>query len=120
MAKILVVDDELLLREILTESISGCGHDVVTAHDVEQAELMMEEHKPQLALIDIKLPKSSGIELTKKIKELNPEMRIIIMTGYPSFDTIMYATKFGAVEYIIKPFKLDELNTTINKHLELI
>ena len=118
MKKILVVDDELLLRDVLYDHLSRQGYDVILAPDAAKAYEMSVENKPQLALIDIKLPKESGIELTIKLKELYPDLIIIIMTGYPSLDTAVNAMKNGASEYIIKPFRLIELNKTIKKYIE--
>ena len=93
------------------------GYEVVLAGDAEKALESAEKHKPNLALIDIKLPKTSGIELTKQLKSSYPDLCIIIMTGYPSLDTAVNAMQNGAEEYIIKPFRLDELNKTIKKHI---
>ena len=117
MTKILVVDDELLLRDILYESLSSYGYEVISASDADKAVELLEKHQPEVALVDIKLPKTSGIELTKMLKERKPDLYIIIITGYPSFDTAVNATKFGASEYIIKPFRLDDLHKTIQKLL---
>ncbi|MCK9330723.1 MAG: response regulator [Candidatus Cloacimonetes bacterium] len=117
MTKILVVDDELLLRDVLHDYLTRQGYEVVLAGDAEKALESAEKHKPNLALIDIKLPKTSGIELTKQLKSSYPDLCIIIMTGYPSLDTAVNAMQNGAEEYIIKPFRLDELNKTIKKHI---
>jgi DNA-binding NtrC family response regulator len=117
MTKILVVDDELLLRDILYESLSNYGYEVLSASDADKAIEIVEKYQPVVALVDIKLPKTDGIELTKNLKAIKPDIIIIIITGYPSFDTAVDATKFGAAEYIIKPFRLDELHKTIQKHL---
>lgn len=119
MIKILVVDDELLLRDVLFDYLSRQGYEVILAGDAEKAVEMVEQYKPDLALVDIKLPKSSGIELTRILKNMSSELCIIIMTGYPSLDTAVNAMQNGASEYIIKPFRLDELNKTIKKYINL-
>ena len=116
MTKILIVDDELLLRNVLHDYLTRNEYDVLTADDAEKAMVIAEAEKPDLALVDIKLPKSSGIELTKDLKAKLPDLIIIIMTGYPSLDTAVNALKNGATEYIIKPFRLDELNKIIQKY----
>ena len=118
MQKVLVVDDELLIRDILYESLASYGYEVISVSDADKAMQMLEEHNPEIALVDIKLPKTSGIELTKMLKAAKPELIIIIITGYPSFDSALNATKYGASEYIIKPFRLDELHKTIQKLLK--
>ena len=119
MKKIIVVDDELLLRDVMYDYLTSQGYDVVLAADADKALEMVEAHVPHIALIDIKLPNMSGIELTRIIKQNYPNMYIIIMTGYPSLDTAATAMKSGASEYIIKPFRLDELNKIIKKYLML-
>jgi DNA-binding NtrC family response regulator len=117
MTKILVVDDELLLRDILYDSLSSFGYEVLSASDGDKAIEILENHDPEVALLDLKLPKTDGIELTKILKSIKPDLIIIIITGYPSFDSAVNATKYGAAEYIIKPFRLDELNKTIQRLL---
>ena len=117
MTKILVVDDELLLRDVMHDYLSRQSYDVFLAADVEKALELAGQHSFQIALIDIKLPKTSGIELTSELKSKYPELSIIIMTGYPSLDTAVQAMKNGAAEYIIKPFRLDELNKIIKKYI---
>jgi len=118
MKKILVVDDELLLRDVLYEHLTHQGYEVYLAGDAIKAFELAETYHPQLALVDIKLPKESGIELTVKLKEQYPDIFVIIMTGYPSLDTAATAMKNGASEYIIKPFRLLELNKIIKKYIE--
>ncbi len=117
--KILVVDDELLLRDVLFDYLNRQGFEVFLASDAEQAMEIAQDITPDLALIDIKMPKTSGIELTKMLKNIHPKLSIIIMTGYPSLDTAISAIQNGASEYIVKPFRLDELNRTINKHTKI-
>ena len=118
MKKILVVDDEMLLRNVLSDFLDTQQFEVLLAADAEQAFELVKEHKPHLALVDIQMPKITGIELTSKLKELYPELIIIIMTGYPSLDTAVNAMKNGASEYIIKPFRLVELKNMIKKYVD--
>jgi len=115
--KILVVDDELLLRDVLYNFLDRLGYNVDVAPDAEKALEIAKVNKPDIALVDIKLPKASGIELTQQLKNMYKDLPIIIMTGYPSLDTAINAMENGANEYIVKPFRLDELTRTINKYL---
>lgn len=115
--KILVVDDELLLRDVLYDYLNRQGYDVTLAQDAEKALELSDSYTPDIALLDIKLPRISGIELTQTLKKKFPDLPIIIMTGYPSLDTAINAMQNGANEYIVKPFRLDELNRTIKKHI---
>ena len=116
MTKILVVDDELLLRNVLHDYLTRNNYEVFPVDDAEKAIEVAAAERPELALVDIKLPRSSGIELTKELKAVLPDLTIIIMTGYPSLETAVNAMKNGATEYIIKPFRLDELNKIIKKY----
>ena len=118
MTKILVIDDELLLRNVLHDYLTRREYEVFPVDDVDKALEVAAAEKPSIALVDIKLPKSSGIELTKELKAILPDIVIIIMTGYPSLDTAVNAMKNGATEYIIKPFRLDELDKIIKKYSE--
>ncbi|MDD3052182.1 MAG: response regulator [Candidatus Cloacimonetes bacterium] len=118
MKKILVVDDELLLRDVLYDYLSRNGYDVVLAADGYRALELIEKENIDLALIDIKMPNMSGLELTEKAKRIKPELAIIVMTGYPSLNTAVNALKCGALEYIVKPFRLDELNRIIRKNTQ--
>ncbi|HOE90933.1 MAG TPA: response regulator [Candidatus Cloacimonadota bacterium] len=115
--KILVVDDELLLRDVLYNFLNRQGYDVIVAPDAEKGIEVARDNEPDIALIDIKLPQASGIELTLQLKSLYPDLPIIIMTGYPSLDTAVNAMENGANEYIVKPFRLDELTKIIHKYL---
>jgi len=116
MKKILVVDDELLLRNVLFDFLTQQQYEVLLAPDAEKAYELLRDVKPDLALVDIQMPKVNGIELTLKLKEMYPDLIIIIMTGYPSLDTAVNAMKNGASEYIIKPFRLIELKNMITKY----
>ncbi len=116
-AKLLVVDDELLLRDVLFDYLTRQGYDVLMASNGEKAlEIAQNEHI-HLALVDIKMPGMSGLDVTAKLKEMNPQIIVVIMTGYPSLNTAISAIKLGATEYIVKPFRLDELNRIIAKNL---
>ncbi|HPY96982.1 MAG TPA: response regulator [Candidatus Cloacimonadota bacterium] len=115
--RILVVDDELLLRDVLYNYLNRQGYDVIVAPDAEKGIEVARDNEPDIALVDIKLPKASGIELTLQLKTLYPDLPIIIMTGYPSLDTAVNAMDNGANEYIVKPFRLDELTKIIHKYL---
>lgn len=122
--RILVVDDELLLRDVLYDFLTKKGYTVYSVSDgfkavetIKEKNKVDSEERIQLALIDIKMPGMSGLELTTELKKLDPNLGIIVMTGYPSIDTALTALKNGALEYIVKPFRLDELKRIIDKNL---
>ncbi len=116
-AKILVVDDELLLRDVLFDYLTRQGYEVSMAPSGEKALEIARNDRFHLALVDIKMPGMSGLDVTARLKELYPQIIVIIMTGYPSLNTAISAIKLGATEYIVKPFRLDELNRIIAKNL---
>lgn len=115
---ILVVDDELLLRDVLYDFLSRQGYEVFMASNGTKALEIVRQNDIQLALVDIKMSGMNGLEVTVELKKIAPEVIVIIMTGYPSLNTAVSAIKSGATEYIVKPFRLDELSRIIKKNLE--
>ncbi len=110
--KILIVDDEAGIRDSLTLLLKN-SYDIFTAEDGEQALAQVEQEKPDLVLLDLILPKIDGIEALRSIKEINPNLPIIILTGTNTVRTAVQAMKYGAVDYLGKPFDIDELKTII-------
>ena len=117
-AKILVVDDSLPTLEILQRNLEGSGYEVLTGTHVEQAMDILQRHPVDLVLTDIKMPKISGLDLVKYVKENLRDTEIMIMTGYPSVRSAVEAVKDGAEEYLVKPFTDEELLSTVSSMLE--
>jgi len=115
--KILVVDDELFVRELLFEFLSREDYEVVLADCGEKAVELAKSEPTAVALIDLKMPGMDGIETLKKIKEVCPSTLSIIMTGYPTIESSIEALRCGAHDYVIKPFKLNELKSSVEKAL---
>jgi DNA-binding NtrC family response regulator len=115
---LLVVDDELLLRDVLHDFLSRQGYRVLLAANGPKALDCTRQEKVHLALVDIKMEGMNGLETTVELKKIDPSLIVIIMTGYPSINTAITALKSGASEYIVKPFRLDELIRIIKKNLE--
>ena len=117
MAHILVLDDEvdavMLLRRILMES----GHQVFGFTDEEEAIAHAKTNKVDLAIIDIRLKKILGIEVLEELKKLDPHIRAMVLTGYPTLQTAQKALDLGASEYLIKPIDLDEIEEKVEKIL---
>ncbi len=112
MSKILVVDDERSIRNTFEIFLSKEGHEVLLAEDVDTALKICEEHKPDLIITDIIMPKSSGIDLLSKIRSCSKEILVIIMTGEPTVETAKEALKSNALDYLIKPVSKDTLLKT--------
>jgi DNA-binding NtrC family response regulator len=106
---ILVVDDELLIRDLLYDFFTGQGWDISVAEDGEKALEMMRARKYDLVLSDIKMPEMDGLALTTHVKQSNPEMPVVLMTGFPSVDTAVEALRSKVDDYIIKPFNINQL-----------
>lgn len=115
--KILVVDDEVFVRELLFEFLSKEDYEVVLADCGEKAVELIKSEPTEVALIDLKMPGMDGIETLKKIKEVCPSTLSIIMTGYPAIESSIEALRCGACDYVIKPFKLNELKSSVEKAL---
>ena len=118
MEKILVVDDELSMREFLEIMLKKSGYEVDCVADVEEALLRVENDLYDLVITDVIMPKMNGLELLKKIKEVSPETVVVMMTAYATTETAVEAMKEGAYDYITKPFKVDEIKLVIQKALE--
>ena len=116
--KILVVDDEHLIRWSLEQNLKKQGYDVVTAGNGEDALRIAREEQPDLVLLDIQLPGISGIEVLEKLKELDEDILVIMVTAHGGLDIAVNAMRLGAYDYVSKPFNLDELSIIIRKSLE--
>ncbi len=115
--KIMIVDDEDSVCRSLREWFLEDGYDVETAHDGREALQKMNGGPYDIILLDIKMPGMDGITLQKKIREIDEEAIIIIMTAYASVDTAVEALKHGAFEYITKPFDPDNLTHLVRNAL---
>ena len=115
--RILVVDDELFVRELLLEFLSTEGYEVSLADSGEKAVELMQTQPAEVVLVDLKMPGMDGIETFKQIKKIAPDTLAIIMTGYPTIESSIEALRQGAYDYVVKPFKLNDLKTSIEKAL---
>ncbi len=116
--KILIVDDEKIVRESLFHWFEDEGYNVETADSAEAALRGFEKNKYDLILLDMRMPGMSGIELLEKIKEIDRDCIVILITAYASVPTAVQALKFGAYDYVTKPVDPDELNHLVKNALE--
>ena len=116
--RILVVDDEAVVREGLRRVLEGDEYQVETCASGRAALDLMQEHDFELVVTDLKMPGMSGLEVLKAIKILQPEIPVIIITGYSTVDTAVDAMKNGAIDYIAKPFAPEQLIEKVGKALE--
>jgi DNA-binding NtrC family response regulator len=115
--RILVADDELFVRELLLEFLSSQGYEVVLADSGEKALEMAQTDPPNVALVDLKMPGMDGIQTLKELSKIAPNTLAIIMTGYPTIESSIDALRQGAHDYVIKPFKLNDLKNSIERAL---
>ena len=115
--KILVVDDEDIVRTSCRRTLSPEGYEVRLAKNGAEGLKMAREERFDLVLTDLKMPDMDGIEVLRIIKEQWPETAVIIVTGYQTVDTAVKAIKLGAYDYIEKPFTPDALITAVREAL---
>jgi two-component system response regulator PilR (NtrC family) len=118
MGKILVVDDEQSMRDFLAIMLKKEGHDVVTADSGTNALKAVQSEIFDLVISDVKMAGMGGIDVLKSTKEISPETIVIMITAFATTETAIEAMKLGAYDYVIKPFKVDELKLIINNSLE--
>src|SRR5438132_9251898 len=117
--RILIVDDEEVLRDVLEAVLQREGFDVVMASTGEQALAILDDDDAiDLAILDVMLPGISGIDTLRAMRIANPYLPVIVITAYSSIDGAIEAMKQGAFHYIPKPFKNEEVILTVNKALE--
>ena len=104
MAKhILLVDDDALMRRSLTFNLEQAGYRVSAAANAEDALALARRDSPDLILLDIGLPGMDGLDLTKAVKHLRPDIDVVVITGYPTIESAKEAVRLGAQNYIAKP-----------------
>jgi len=108
-ARLLIVDDELSVRDSLGKWFREEGYEIGTAEDANQALTQLADQRWDAALLDIKMRGTDGIELQRRIHEIDPELTVIMMTGYASVETAVMALKNGAYDYVTKPLDPDEI-----------
>jgi len=107
--KILVIDDEPPICELMDEFLSIKGYQVITASNGEEGISKFEENRPQLVLLDLRMPGMSGIEVLSKLKEIDGHAGIIILSAFGDVNTIQEALEIGATYYMEKPIELQRL-----------
>ena len=116
--KILIVDDETVVRDSLGKWFSSEGYQARPVAGAREALESIQNTEYDVALIDIKMPGMDGMELQARLREADPELTVIIMTGYASVETAVQALKHGAYDYITKPVDPDELSHLVSNAME--
>ncbi|MGH7409195.1 MAG: response regulator [Candidatus Methylomirabilales bacterium] len=113
MAQVLVVDDEPAAAELLVEFLSSKGYEVLTATSGEEALRRVKEDRPHLVLLDVRMPKMDGMEVLRRIREIDTEMGVIMVTAVNEEDVGRKALELGAFDYIVKPLDLKYLERSL-------
>ena len=113
--RIMIVDDEMIVRESFFHWFEKLGHGIDTAASGQEALTKLEKFPFDILFVDIKMPGMDGIELLGRVKEEYPETIVVIITAYGSIETAIRAMKIGASDYLLKPFKPDQLSLVMEK-----
>jgi two-component system, response regulator RegA len=106
---VLVVDDDEVFREQMVRAFRNRGYDARGAADAEEAEVSARGESPELAVVDLRMPGRSGLELVRVLKEIDPGTNVVVLTGYGSIATAVEAVRLGATHYLTKPADVDEV-----------
>jgi len=116
--KVLVIDDEKGLRDMLVYGLGGRGYEVGTAENGRQAVEKAHETAYDLAVCDLMMPEMGGVDTLKALKEVLPNIEVVMVTGYATLETAVESMKHGAYDYITKPYELEQLCNILQKAVE--
>jgi len=116
---ILVVDDEARIRRLLEMALSDSGYRVLTAGSAEEAEYFLEKEAVDLVLSDLALPARSGLDLLARLRSQGSETPVILITAFGTVESAVEAMKLGAFDYVIKPFRTEEIEALVARALQL-
>jgi two-component system response regulator AtoC len=112
---VLVVDDEAVVRKGIQRVLEKRGLETVLAANGKDALARLASQPFRLALLDIRMPDMDGVALLRKIRSQYPKTGVIMITGYPTIDNAVHCIKLGAIDYLVKPFSLDDLKSSLKK-----
>lgn len=113
---IMIVDDDVTFCQVLSNAFSRRGYKVSAVHDTTDVIGAVKKHSPDSVVMDLRMPGISGLELIPPLRKLNPNIRILVLTGYASIATAVEAIKLGAVYYLTKPADADEIIAKLNNN----
>jgi signal transduction histidine kinase/DNA-binding response OmpR family regulator len=116
--RVLIIDDDPRMRELLIECLTPLGCDVTLASSGQQTLELIKAEQFRVALLDLRLPDLSGIEVLRRIREQQPEIEVIVLTGYASLETAIEALRMGAYDYVTKPFDARTVQATVRRAVE--
>lgn len=113
--QVLIVDDEAAVRKGIARALQKKGMNTRLVDNGQETLYLLDNQHFDLVLLDIRMPDMDGIEVLKKLRARHPETEVIMITGYPSIDSAVHCVKLGALDYLVKPFSLDDLEAALNK-----
>lgn len=117
MARVLIVDDEASIRDILSRRLTQWGHEVVSASGAEAALAEMEKSPAQIVFSDVIMPRYDGVWLAKEIRERWPDTVIVAVSGAQEMETVVQMRKYGAIDYVTKPIGREMLHQALERAL---
>ena len=120
MARILVIDDDEAYRTILRSFLEEKGHTVIEADGADAGLKVFMEEKIDLVISDLMMPVTSGMDLLRALRKVQPKVLFVMVTGYPAVDTATTAMREGAFDYLAKPIDMDQLTAVMHRALSTI
>lgn len=114
--RLMLVDDDEPFRERLARAFRQRGFEVATAGNYDEALLAARRHRPQRAVVDLRMPGRSGLELVRDLKQLDDSMQVLVLTGFGSIATAVDAVRLGAANYLPKPADADDILAAFRRH----
>ena len=118
MATVMVLDDVSDAGTLIKRILERKGHEVSAFTEEEEALAHARDAEVDLAILDIKLKKMTGVEVLEELRRISPKTKVIMLTGYPTLETARHTQALGAVDYCVKPIDKDELEEKVAKALE--
>ncbi|MBI4431437.1 MAG: sigma-54-dependent Fis family transcriptional regulator [Candidatus Omnitrophica bacterium] len=115
--RLMIIDDEASILEVVGRFLTQEGHEVAAFTDAKTAISDLADFRPNLVITDLRMTDLNGIDVIKAVKNFDPEINVIIMTAYASVDSAVEAIRYGASDYVIKPFKFEALELSIQRAL---
>jgi len=115
LAQILIIEDEVLLAKSLSRSLAGKGHDCVTVSTAEEGLKIIEKVPTEMILMDLQLPGMSGFDAMKIVRKQEPEISIIVITGFGTIASAIEAMRSGASDFLRKPIDIEELALAVDR-----
>ncbi|MGK0186616.1 MAG: DNA-binding NtrC family response regulator [Verrucomicrobiales bacterium] len=120
MAKIVIIDDEAAILDLMSQLCRRLGHEVSSFQTGKEGMEAISQTQPELLIVDLRIGDMNGLQIIERCQQAHPGMAVIMVTGYGSVETAVEAMKLGAFDYLTKPFELDDLQRTVNRAIESV